>query len=86
VKVWNITLGATYEEAAARNLGGYGESLVFYAKGNDPNILLSPPAPLIGLQFFSVSAVVPEPSTGALLLLGGLGLGWAARRRDPEAL
>jgi hypothetical protein len=31
--------------------------------------------------WFRTGTLVPEPSTGALLVLGGLGLCWAARRR-----
>jgi hypothetical protein len=55
VRAWDARLGATYEEAAARGLGGYGESPLFYAQGSGvcggvPCL----PAPLIGLQSFNL--------------------------------
>lgn len=81
VRAWDARLGSSYEEVVARGLGGYGESSLFYAQGNNP--FAEPPmlpAPLIGLQSFSLRAVVPEPSTWTLLALGGIGLGWASRR------
>jgi hypothetical protein len=54
--------GASYEEAAARGLGGYGESPLFYAKGGDPFDQFPLPAPLLGLQSFSL-----RPGTGVLM-------------------
>ncbi len=77
-------MGGTYEEVAALGLGGYGESPLFYAQGGTPLGLPGPPGPLIGLESFSLRAVVPEPSTWALLALGGAFLGWATRRRPPH--
>ena len=82
VRVWDTRLGATYEEVAGLGIGGYGESPLFYAQGRNP--LSAPPdlpGPLIGLQSFSLRPVVPEPSTWALLVLGGTALWWAVRRR-----
>jgi hypothetical protein len=80
LRVWNVGLGATYEEAVARGLGGYGQSGVFYARGGDPRVPTLP-APLIGLQSFSVLPVVPEPSACLLLGLGVGGLFWGVRQR-----
>jgi len=82
VRAWDAQLGNTYEEVMALGLGGYGESPLFYADGSDPT-LVPPvsPAPLIGLQSFSLRAVVPEPFTWALFALGGLGAWWGFWRR-----
>ena len=81
VKVWDVQLGATYEQALARDQGGYGQSTLFYAQGGyayalDPSL----PAPLIGLTSFSVLQPVPEPATWALLAFGLGGLVWCCRR------
>ena len=58
-------------DLVALGLGGYGESPLFYANGSDPTLALpEPPAPLIGLQSFNLRAVIPEPSSALLLLLG----------------
>lgn len=80
LKVWDSGLGTTYEETVAKGLGGYGQSELFYARGGNP--AGSPPdlpAPLIGLQSFSVLEVVPEPGAGVLLLTGLLGA-WVSRQ------
>ena len=80
VRAWDAGLGATYEEVTALGIGGYGASPLFYAQGADPTALLPiTSGPLIGLQSFSLLPVVPEPSTWALLALGGTVL-WAFRR------
>ncbi|MCL4179159.1 MAG: PEP-CTERM sorting domain-containing protein [Verrucomicrobia bacterium] len=76
VKVWNVQLGATYEEAVAAALGGYGQSGLFYAQ-SDPTMIF--PAQLVGLQSFSVLQVIPEPSTWALFVSGSV-LGLSLRR------
>lgn len=81
VRAWDASLGGTYEEVEALGLGGYGESLLFYAQGHNP--YEDPPelpAPLIGLQSFSLRPIVPEPSAFACLALGAATL-WALRRR-----
>ena len=81
MRAWEASLGGSYEDVMARGLGGYGESPIFYAQGGDPTAPLPTlPRPLIGLEYFSLRAVVPEPSAWALLLLGGgLVLGWRVR-------
>ena len=82
VRAWDFRLGATYEEVVASGLGGYGESHAFYADGANPTIFQAP-APLIGLQSFSLRAVVPEPSA---LILAALGIAcfsrWSWKRLD----
>jgi len=81
VRAWDARLGAPYEEVAALNTGGYGESPLFYARGRDP--FREPPEPsalLIGLESFSLRPV-PEPSTWALLGLGGW-MVWRATARQ----
>lgn len=80
MRAWDSSLGATYEEAASRGVGGYGESLLFYAVGGDPYDMLDGPEPLIGLQSFSLRPI-PEPSTWGLLAIGGLSIFFAVRRR-----
>jgi hypothetical protein len=70
---WDASLGGAYEEVVAKGLGGYGESPIFYAQGGYPlGPGPTPPAPLIGLESFSLRAVIPEPSTYALFVLGSL--------------
>jgi hypothetical protein len=70
VRAWDARLGLSYEDAVNRGLGGYGNSPLFYAQGGNPFDLLGVPAPLIGLQSFSLLPVVPEPSAVWLFLLG----------------
>ena len=68
---WYSSQGATYADAMAKGAGGVGESAVITVAatggGGSPPAL---PAALTGLQGFSVSAIVPEPSVAALGLLG----------------
>jgi len=80
VRAWDARLGATYEDAFARGLGGYGESPLFYAQGGNPFGQFPIPGPLVGLQSFNLRQVVPEPSA-PLLLLVGLPLLFIRRRR-----
>ena len=81
VRAWDARLGATYEDAVAAGLGGYGESPLFYAKGGDPFNQFPIPGPLIGLQSFNLLPEVPEPSTWTLLIWGGT-VTWCAMRRS----
>lgn len=82
MRAWDARLGDTYEEVSALGFGGYGESSVFYVQGTDPT-LVPPvaPAPLIGLQSFSLRPIIPEPSAWALLALGGITV-WLTRRKQ----
>jgi len=83
VRAWDTRVGATYEDALASGRGGFGESPLFQGQSGCPNC--APPVSpsyLFGLQSFSLRAVVPEPSTWALLALGGLSLWWHVRRRS----
>ena len=72
VRAWDLRLGATYENVLSQNIGGYGVSPIFQTPGGDACNLVTPEPPrsLIGLQSFSLSPVVPEPSSALLLLLG----------------
>ena len=71
VVAWDARLGASYEDVVSLGIGGYGQSLLFFAQsGGAGVVLLTPPAPLIGLQSFSLLPIVPESSTALLLLLG----------------
>jgi hypothetical protein len=64
---WAASQGATYAEALGKGTGGTGESgVITVITGGG----LTPPANLVGLAGFGVSAIVPEPSVVALGLLG----------------
>ena len=77
VKVWDLRLGATYEEALSRGVGGYGESALFYAQGGNPlGVVPGLPQPLLGLQSFSVLQEVPEPSVVGLTFFGCIAFLW----------
>jgi hypothetical protein len=80
VRAWDSRLGATYEEVQALGIGGYGESPLFYAQGSNPYPPADLPAPLFGLQSFSLLPIIPEPNATALVLLG---LALLLRRRGP---
>jgi len=67
VVAWSTALGATYDEAVAKGQGGIGESApITITTGGG----LNPPAALVGLQGFTLSPLVPEPSIAVLGLLG----------------
>jgi hypothetical protein len=82
VRAWDARLGGTYETVAALRMGGCGESSLFYAQGNNP-LAVPPdiPAPLLGLQSFSLAPIIPEPATWALLALCGTAVWWTRRRQ-----
>jgi hypothetical protein len=71
VRTWDSTAGATYDIAKAAG-GQYGDSFIFHVAvtggGGTPP---ASPAAMLGLQSFTL---VPEPSTIALGVIGGLAL------------
>ncbi len=81
VRVWDVRLGATYEDAAKRGLGGYGESALFYAEGSPILVNPAPPKPLKGLEAFDllpvtgvlVRAIRPEGDTIVIEWIGVFG-------------
>jgi hypothetical protein len=94
VRVFSVLTGGNYEDVLARG-GKHGESLIFSViTGDDTKNGTQPPslpAYLTGLQSFSLTGVdpavpaVPEPTTTALLLTGGLIAGvlrYERRRRE----
>lgn len=64
---WFASQGASYTAAVAAGLGGVGESGVITINTGGGT---TPPAALTGLQGFSLTPIVPEPSIAALGLLG----------------
>lgn len=64
---WWAVMGSTYAEAVAKDLGYLMESpsIVVHGLGGGT----TPPALLVGLQGFSLIPI-PEPSLGALIILG----------------
>lgn len=77
VRAWRVSDGATWESANASGRG-WGQSAAITIPtggGGTPQVL---PQPLIGLTSFSL---VPEPSTIALGIIGGLGTLMLIRRR-----
>lgn len=80
VRAWDRTLGATYEQVASLDIGGFGESPLFQKAGGYPfGGVPGLPEYLIGLQSFSLLPIVPEPSAAWLLLLGLPLLVWRKR-------
>ncbi len=81
IRAWDASLGSTYAEALAQGRGGVGESNIAMeaagiSRGGPPLL----PGPVIGLQSFSLSPLVPEPSTYALFGVGAVALWWQCRR------
>jgi len=69
MRAWAARLGATYEEARQLGLGAYGESSLFQVRAGVDSGVGPIPAPLVGLQSFSLRPQVPEPSALSLLVL-----------------
>jgi hypothetical protein len=87
VRAWSSVLGDSYDAAFIAWSSGpaadnrlLGKSALFTVDTSDPGNVQEQPAPLKGLTSFSV-VPVPEPSTIALGLLGGLGALVLFRRR-----
>lgn len=64
---WWVGMGSTFAEALSEGRGNIGLSAVIAVNGLGGGTI--PPAPLTGLQGFSISAI-PEASTSSLALLG----------------
>lgn len=83
VRAWDTRQGLNYEDVAAKGMGGYGESILFYAQGGDPldgTGLPGLPGTLLGLQPFTLRPVIPEPEPMLLLIFGGPAIGLCIRR------
>ena len=77
VRAWDGRLGETYEEVVSLGIGGYGASELFYAQGGSLDAILPELGyELRGLESFSLLPVIPEPTTWALVMLGGSALAW----------
>ena len=82
IRAWDASLGSSYAIAAARGLGGVGESNVtLQTAGGSGGVPSLPGAPW-DLHSFSLSPLVPEPSTYALFGVGGAMLWWQSRRKS----
>jgi hypothetical protein len=83
VRAWDTRVAPTYEAAVDLNVGGYGESIIFFAERGGNACLVNPDFPpgLSGMESFSLRPVVPEPSTWALLTVGGISVWWTRWRR-----
>src|SRR5688572_8474779 len=76
VRAWDTTRGNTYALAQAAG-AGYGFSNIFSGPTGGVGTPPSSPTSLAGLQAFSL---VPEPSTYALLALGGAAMFFRRRK------
>ncbi len=79
IRAWDASLGSTYSVAEAMGRGGVGESSVVQEVAGGDGFSPGPPD---GLKSFSLSPLVPEPSTYALFGLGAVALWWQCRRRS----
>jgi hypothetical protein len=73
VRAWAVASGSTWETATQR-----GQSDTFTVTSGGAGVPAGPPSLMVGLTSFSV---VPEPSTIALGIIGGLGTLFLVRRR-----
>lgn len=88
---WSANEGTTWAQVAAEIASGtwqaqgfYGFSAVGYVTSGGVGSPASPPNPLFGgtgISGFQMLATVPEPTTVALIGLGGLGLAMFRRRK-----
>jgi hypothetical protein len=77
VRAWRVSDGATWEAAQAAGRG-FGQSAILTITSGGGGTPPALPANLVGLTSFSL---VPEPSTIALGIIGGLGTLLLIRRR-----
>jgi hypothetical protein len=72
VRVWNTTDGATFALASVKPGAKVGKSNIITVAAGDPGVAPATPTPALmnGLNSFTLTTVVPEPSTIALSLLG----------------
>ena len=82
LRVWDTSLGSTWQIAASKGLGGVGESSTGREQTGGSGGVPSLPSGLSGLHSFSLSPLVPEPSTYALIGVGGAMLWWQSRRKS----
>jgi hypothetical protein len=69
VRAWDSTLGTSYDEALQAGVGGYGESDAFQVTAGGHTGAGRVYAPLVGLESFSLRAIVPEPNPLCFVLL-----------------
>ena len=81
-RAWDVSTGATWEDAMANPAGRTGKGAVFEMKLKDPSDPFEP-LPRVGYApgWLGFAIAVPEPSTWALAALGVGGLFMFVRRR-----
>ena len=78
MRAWDARLGASYDEARQLGLGGYGESDLFQTQAGGGTGAGVESRPLLGLQSFSLRAVVPSRAQSACLWWLSRCSGWPA--------
>ena len=80
MRAWDAQFGATFDEAVAMGMGGYGQSMLFQTQSGyrDTSII---PFPLTGLESFSLLPIIPEPGVWSLVLVAIPVLWLASRHR-----